>query len=296
MSDAWPPLPFDEWQDTCETLHMWLQMAGKVRMAFTPPLNHWWHVTLLVNARGLSTGPIPYAGGTFEIVFDFLDHELSIATCGGAHAAMYLQPLPVADFYGQFMNLLRNLGIDVTINTKPQEVADPIPFEQDFKHRSYDPEYAGRFFRILSSTETVLQRFRSGYLGKASPVQFFWGSMDIACARFSGRPANPPRPGRIFGLSHEEVSAGFWPGQGLGYPAFYAYAVPHPAGMESALPHWNAQLGEFVLPYDEARRSDDPAGTVYEFCMNIYRETANRAHWDRAALEEDYEIPKMQAH
>ena len=295
MSEAWPALPLNEWQDTCQTLHMWLQMAGKIRMAFAPPLNHWWHVTMAVTARGLTTGPIPYGDDSFEIAFDFIGHQVRITTCSGASTAVALEAQSVAAFYARLMDAVRGLGIDVTINTKPQEVPDPIPFEQDYTHKSYDPEYAHRFFRVLASTDKVLERFRSGYLGKASPVQFFWGSMDIACARFSGRPAVPPKPGRIFGISHEEVSVGFWPGAGLGYPAFYAYAVPNPAGMET-LPHWNAQLGEFVLPYEDVRQSSDPAETLYAFYTAVYEAAADRGHWDRAALEENYEVQKMQAH
>jgi hypothetical protein len=295
MSEAWPAIPLNEWQDTCQTLHMWLQMAGKIRMAFAPPLNHWWHVTMAVTARGLTTGPIPYGEDSFEVEFDFIDHQLRISTCSGASTALALEAQPVAAFYTRLMDAVHGLGIDVTINTKPQEVPDPIPFDQDYTHKSYDPEYAHRFFRVLVSTNKVLQRFRSGYLGKASPVQFFWGSMDIACARFSGRPAVPPRPGRILGISHEEVSVGFWPGAGLGYPAFYAYAVPSPAGLET-LPHWNAQLGEFVLPYEDVRQSSDPSETLYAFYTGVYEAAAERSHWDRAALEENYEIQKMQAH
>ncbi|HWC95697.1 MAG TPA: DUF5996 family protein [Candidatus Sulfopaludibacter sp.] len=291
VDEAWPALPLREWQDTAQTLHMWLQVAGKIRMMLTPPLNHWWHVTLTVTSRGLTTGPIPYADGAFEIQFDFLQHQLHVGTCGGATTVLPLQPQSVALFYNSLMEALRGLGISVTINTKPQEVADPIDFEKDFTHKSYDPEYARRFFRALSSTEKVFQRFRSGYVGKSSPVQFFWGSMDLACARFSGRPAVPPRPGRIAGISHEEVSVGFWPGEGLGAPAFYAYAAPHPGGLEAdpirpAAASWNPQIGEFILLYDDVRSAPDPSEALYAFCTSVYEAEAQRAHWDRAALEE----------
>lgn len=289
--DPWPPLPLEEWQDTCETLHMWLQVVGKIRMSLSTPLNHWWHVTLYVNARGLTTSPIPYGDGAFEIQFDFLEHQLEIATCGGVLAMLPLRPESVAVFYGRVMEALRSLEIDVSINTRPQEVADPIPFEQDQTHRSYDREYVQRFFRILASTERVLQQFRGGYLGKSSPVQFFWGSMDLSCVRYSGRPAVPPRPGRITGITHEEVAVGFWPGTGLGAPAFYAYAAPRPAGLEGAAIQpaaagWNKQLGEFILLYDDVRKAEDPAAVLRTFFGSVYEATAERGHWDRAALEE----------
>ena len=288
--DPWPPLPYAEWQDTCKTLHMWLQVAGKIRMALSPPLNHWWHVTLYVTARGLSTPPIPYGDGVFEIQFDFLEHQLEIATCGGASVVLPLQAESVAAFYARVMEALRGLGIEVSINTKPQEVADPIPFEQDFTHASYDREYAQRFFHVLVSTEKVMQQFRSSYLGKSSPVQFFWGSMDLSCVRFSGRPAVPPRKGRITGNTHEEVAVGFWPGAGLGAPAFYAYAAPPPAGLEEAriqpaAAGWNRQIGEFILLYDDVRQAQDPAAALGAFFESVYAAAAERGHWDRAALE-----------
>ncbi len=288
--DPWPPLPYAEWQDTCKTLHMWLQVAGKIRMTLSPPLNHWWHVTLYVTARGLSTPPIPYGDGVFEIQFNFLEHQLEIATCGGARVVLPLQPESVAAFYARLMEALRGLGIEVSINTKPQEIADPIPFEQDFTHASYDREYAQRFFHVLVSTEKVMQQFRSSYLGKSSPVQFFWGSMDLSCVRFSGRPAVPPRKGRITGNTHEEVAVGFWPGAGLGAPAFYAYAAPHPAGLEEAriqpaAAGWNQQIGEFILLYDDVRKAQDPAAALQAFFDSVYTAAAERGHWDRAALE-----------
>lgn len=287
----WPPLPLEEWQETCDTLHLWMQVVGKIRMVLSPPLNHWWHVTLYLTARGLTTSPIPYGDGVFEIQFDFLDHQLEITTSGGRRASLALQPEAVALFYGRVIEALRGLEIEVSINTKPQEIADPIPFEQDKTHHTYDPEYAQRFFRILLSADKVLQEFRSGSVGKSSPVQFFWGSMDLAVARFSGRPAIPPRKGRITGISHEEVAVGFWPGIGLGAPAFYAYAAPHPAGLENdpiqpAAARWNPQLGEFLLMYEDVRNAADPAAALREFCFSVYEAAANRAGWDRALLEQ----------
>ncbi len=288
--DPWPPLPLDEWQDTCKTLHMWLQVVGKIRMTLSPPLNHWWHVSLYVNARGLSTSPIPYGDGVFEIQFNFLEHQLEVATCGGARLVLPLVPESVAAFYGRVMEALRGLGIEVSINTKPQEIPDPIPFEQDFTHASYNREYAQRFFHVLVSAEKGMQQFRSNYLGKSSPVQFFWGSMDLSCVRYSGRPAVPPRKGRITGNTHEEVAVGFWPGAGLGAPAFYAYAAPHPAGLEEAriqpaAAGWNKQIGEFILLYDDVRKAQDPAAALGAFFDSVYTAAAERGHWDRAALE-----------
>ncbi len=288
--DAWPALPFADWQDTCKTLHMWLQVAGKIRMTLSTPLNHWWHVSLYVNARGLTTSPIPYGDGAFEMQFDFLNHELQISTSGGERAVVSLEPQSVAAFYTKTMAALHGLQIDVAINTKPQEVPDPIPFEKDETHKSYDRDAVERFFRVLLSSEKVFQQFRASYLGKSSPVQFFWGSMDLSCVRFSGRPAVPPRKGRITGNTHEEVAVGFWPGAGLGTPAYYAYAAPQPAGLDGdrispANAGWNRQIGEFILLYDDVRKAQDPAAALRAFCDSVYVATAERAHWDRAALE-----------
>ena len=218
--DPWPPLPLNEWQDTYQTLHMWTQLVGKIRMTLSPPLNHWWHATLYVNARGLTTSPIPYENGAFEIQFDFLQHQLEILCCGGTRAVLPLQAEAVAVFYGRVMEALRGLGIEVAVNTKPQEVPNPIPFEQDYQHASYDRDYVQRFFRILVSVEKSLQEFRSGWVGKSSPVQFFWGAMDLSCVRFSGRPAVPPRKGRITGNTHEEVAVGFSPAPASASPHF----------------------------------------------------------------------------
>jgi Family of unknown function (DUF5996) len=223
MPEPWPTLPLNAWQDTYNTLQLWTQIAGKIRMKLAPSVNHWWHATLYVNARGLTTSPIPYAGDIFEIQFDFLDHRLDITTGAGRRTSVALAPQPVAEFYSRLMSALGSVGIHVSINTKPQELQNAIPFEQDFQHASYDPEYARRFWRILVSTGAVLQEFRGRFVGKCSPVHFFWGSFDLACTRFSGRPA-PPRKGVITSeaYSHECSSAGFWPGAGFGQPALSA--------------------------------------------------------------------------
>jgi hypothetical protein len=287
-SEQWPALPLNEWMDTYRTLHMWTQIVGKVRMAMATPLNHWWHVTLYVNSRGLTTGPAPYDGGIFEIQFNFLRHELEITTSRGGATSRSLRPEPVAEFYRATMESLNSLGIFVEINRKPQEVADAIPFDEDYTHRSYDPEYARRFWRILVSTAKVLERCRGKFIGKSSPVHFFWGSFDLACSRFSGRKA-PPRTGAISGpaYSHEVSSAGFWPGGGaVDGPAYYAYTVPKPAGLEferigPAGAHWNAQLGEFLLMYDEVRQADSPGETLYEFLESSYDAGARLGKWDQ---------------
>ena len=290
--ELWPALPLNEWQDTYRTLHMWTQIVGKVRMAMSPPLNQWWHVTLYVNSRGLTTGPVPYPPGLFEIQFDFHRHELRISTSNGTAISRPLRPESVADFYGGTFESLRSLGIDVTIDLAPQEVADAVPFDQDRANCSYDPEYAHRFWRILISSAKVLERFRGKFMGKCSPVHFFWGSFDLACTRFSGRPA-PPRKGAISGpaYSHEVSSAGFWPGGGaVGGPAYYAYTVPVPAGIESQpvrpeAASWNPQLSEFLLMYDDVRSSDSPEEALYQFLESTYEAGATLANWDRANLE-----------
>ncbi len=290
MTDAsWPALPFEAWRDTSETLHMWTQIAGKVRLMLAPRVNHWWHTALYVNERGLTTSAIPYRSGAFEIQFDFLDHRLDVMTSSGRTASIPLEPQAVADFYQRMMSTLAFLGIHVTINTKPQEIPNPIPFEQDDQHRSYDRELAQRFWRVLLSIEPVFQQFRGRFLGKCSPVHFFWGSFDLACTRFSGRRA-PRRGGAITSeaYSHECISAGFWPGAGLGMPAFYSYTAPEPPGLDedpqtSRLYH--RQLSEFVLPYDSVRSAASPAAALLDFLEATYQTGATRAGWDRAALE-----------
>jgi len=290
--EPWPPLPLHDWEDTYRTLHMWLQIVGKIRMALTPPLNHWWHVTLYANARGLTTSPIPYKTGAFEIQFDFLDHQLAIDTCDGARRVLPLEPESVAAFYGKLMEALRSLGIEVAINTRPQEVANPVPFDQDTRPGSYDRDAVGRLARILLSTTEAMQEFRGRFIGKSSPPHFFWGSFDLACTRFSGRPA-PPRKGVITApaYSHEVISAGFWPGGGaVDGPAFYSYTAPQPAGIEDepvrpAAAAWNRQLSEFILMYDEVRRAESPRDALLDFFQSTYEAGAKRANWDRKSLE-----------
>ena len=290
--DQWPPLPLHEWQDTYRTVHLWTQIVGKVRMTLSPPLNQWWHVTLYVNSRGLTTGPIPYPPGLFEIQFDFQKHELAIWTSEGGSKTRPLRPESVASFYAGVMEVLRSLGIVVEIDRKPQEVGEAAPFDEDQTHSSYDAGYAARFWRILLSSDKVLQRFRSKFTGKCSPVHFFWGSFDLACTRFSGRAA-PPRKGTISGpaYSHEVSSAGFWPGGGVvDGPAYYAYTVPPPPGIENAAirpsaARWNRELGEFLLMYDDVRTAESPEDALYDFLESTYEAGARLAQWDRATLE-----------
>jgi hypothetical protein len=271
---------------------MLTQIVGKVRMALSPPMNHWWHVALYVNSRGLTTGPIPYPPGVFEIQFDFQKHEVNISTSEGPSTSRPLRDESVATFYRGMFEALASLGIAVEINPVPQEVAAAVSFDRDYAHCSYDPHYANRFWRILVSSAKVLQRFRARFTGKCSPVHFFWGSFDLACTRFSGRLA-PARKGVISGpaYSHEVSSAGFWPGGGaVDSPAFYSYTVPQPPGIETqtvrpAGASWNPQLSEFILLYDDIRRAESPEETLYEFLESTYDAGARLAKWDRAALE-----------
>src|SRR5437667_7565538 len=261
-AELWPSLPYEAWKDTRDTLHMWTQIVGKVRMELSPFLNHWWHVTFYVTPRGLTTSAIPYRGGIFEVTFDFIEHNLSIRTSEGTIKSLPLIPRSVAAFYREFMACLHALGIEVTINTLPSEVRNPIRCDVDEVHASYDPVYAQRFWHILAQTETVLQRYRSPFLGKSSPVHFFWGSFDLALTLFSGRRA-PERPGadRITreGGSHEQISCGFWPGDDrLRAPAFYAYTYPGPPGLPTASirpaeAFYSQELGEFLLLYEDVR-------------------------------------------
>jgi len=290
--ERWPSLPLYEWQDTYRTLHLWTQIVGKIRMMLSPPLNHWWQVSLYVSARGLTTGPIPYGKGVFEIQFDFRKHALDICTSGGACASLPLKPEPVAAFYARIMQSLASLGIAVEINPKPQEIPDAIPFNVDIGNCSYDPEYANRLWRILVSSSKVMEQFRAKFIGKCSPVHFFWGSFDLACTRFSGRLA-PPRRGVISGpaYSHEVCSAGFWPGGGVvDGPAFYSYTIPQPGGIQEAnvrpeAAKWNAALSEFILMYDDVRRAESPEDALLAFFQSTYEAGANLGKWDRATLE-----------
>jgi hypothetical protein len=290
---CWPSLPLDSWKDTYATLHMWTQIVGKVRLAQTPLVNHWWNVPLYVSAQGLTTSQMPYGDRAFEIWFDFLQHRLVLETSDGAVKTMPLAPCSVADFYHDFMKLLRSADIEIKIWTMPVEIPNPIPFDQDRVHASYDPEFAQRFWRILLSADAVFNQFRSGFIGKSSPVHFFWGSFDLAVSRFSGRRA-PERPGADpitkEAYSHEVSSVGFWPGFGFGSPAFYSYMAPAPDGFKDAAvapkdAYFDAKLGEFILKYDAVRTAPSPTAALLEFCQSTYVAGAESGHWDRKSLE-----------
>jgi Family of unknown function (DUF5996) len=289
----WPALPLASWQDTCETLHMWTQIVGKVRLALSPPVNHWWHVTLYVNSRGLTTSAIPYRGSVFELQFDFLQHQLVLRTAEAGERSLSLAPRSVAGFYRDFQAMLRSADIEVPIWRMPVEIPNPIPFDEDEVHAAYDRDAVQKFWRILVSAQTVFQRFRSGFIGKCSPVHFFWGSFDLAVTRFSGRRA-PERPGADTmtreAYSHEASSVGFWPGAGLGDPAFYSYAAPEPEGFSAApvrpeAAHYDPQLREFILMYDQVRKAASPSAALMEFCESTYGAAADLGCWPRKALE-----------
>jgi hypothetical protein len=293
-SFVWPELPLAAWQDTRDTLHMWTQVVGKVRLELSPHFNHWWEVPFYVSSVGLNTSPIPYADGIFDVEFDFIEHRLVFRKSDGQHRELALAPKSVAEFYSEVMQTLRSMGIDVNIWTMPVEVPNPIPFEKDTQHASYDPEYANRFWRILTSCDTLFKKFRAGFLGKVSPVHFFWGSFDLAVTRFSGRRA-PERPGADVitrdAYSHECSSVGFWPGGGdVKGAAFYSYMAPTPENFANAqaLPKeafWNKELGEFLLMYDTLRTLASPEDAVLDFCQSTYDAGATLGRWDRAALE-----------
>jgi hypothetical protein len=295
---SWPPLVYADWQDSCATLHLWTQIVGKIRLALAPPVNHWWQVPLYLTSRGLTTSPMPYRGQTFQIDFDFIDHVLRIAASDGGGDSLALVPCSVADFYAEIMGRLRALGLEVPIWTTPVEIADPIPFDQDRVHASYDPVQVNRFWQALTRVDQVFTAFRGRFLGKASPVHFFWGSFDLAVTRFSGRrapppPSNPMIPDAVNreAYSHEVSSCGFWPGNGgFGQAAFYCYAYPQPAGFgEAAIPPgagvYSKELGEFILPYDAVRRAAAPVDLLLDFLESTYAAAADLAQWDRAALE-----------
>ena len=298
--DAWPELPLAAWQDTYDTLHMWTQIVGKIRMALTPLINHYWNATLYVSARGLTTSAIPYPRGVFEIEFDFIGHKLVIETSEGDVRTLELGPRTVADFYAEVMSTLAALKIDARITARPDEVANPIPFAEDRTHKSYDREYVDRFRRLLISVDKVLKNFRARFIGKCSPVHFFWGSFDIAVTRFSGRLA-PPKPDPTTqgvlqkvmqeAYSHEVSSAGFWPGGGeIKWPAFYSYTTPEPAGFKTygVAPKpafYHQGIGEFLLMYDDIRTSAAPAVELTDFLETTYEAGAILGKWDRAALE-----------
>jgi hypothetical protein len=290
----WPSLPLASWSDTAATLHMWMQIVGKVGLALSPSVNHWWQVPLYVSAHGLTTTTMPYRDRSVQMEFDFLDHKLVIRDSEGQFKMVQLYARSVADFYREFTGALKSLAIDVKIWPKPVEVPDPIPFPEDNTHASYDPVPVRKFHRILLSTDAVFKDFRGGFLGKASPSHFFWGSFDLAVTRFSGRRA-PERAGADAvtreAYSHECSSAGFWPGSGaLQDPAFYAYAAPEPPGYSGypARPpqaYYHPEMREFILMYDDVRKADSPEGALHEFLQSTYVAAATLGKWDRASLE-----------
>jgi hypothetical protein len=297
-ANDWPALDYGAWAESCATLHLWTQVVGKIRLARAPAANHWWHVPLYLTARGLTTSPMPDGARTFQIDFDFIDHRLLIAASDGRRDDIALAPCPVADFYAEVMGRLRALGLEVRIWPMPVEIADPIPFDEDRVHSAYDAEMVTRFWRALMQIDQVFALFRARFLGKASPVHFFWGSFDLAVTRFSGRPAPPPpRNPRIPDIvnreaySHEVSSCGFWPGNGgFGKAAFYCYAYPEPPGFAAAPvappgAHYFEEYGEFVLPYDAVREAERPREALLEFLESTYAAAADLGHWDRTALE-----------
>jgi hypothetical protein len=295
----WPDLPFSAWSGTCDTLHLWTQIAGKVRIALTPLINHWWNATFRVTSRGLALRATPYAEGTFDVLFDFVDHQLRVVTSGGRAESFALRPMTVADFYGAFMRTLTGLGIGVRIWTMPGEIENAIPFEQDTAHAQYDSAYIRKFHQTLLSADRVMNEFRSRFLGKASPVHFFWGSFDLAVTRFSGHTAPPPKgktpnvAGWVMAeaYSHEVASCGFWPGNGgYGRAAFYVYAYPEPEGygdtrLQTGGAFYDTNLGQFILPYDDVRQAGDPEALLLGFLQETYAAAADLAKWDRPALE-----------
>jgi hypothetical protein len=290
----WPSLPLDEWRDTRDTLHMWTQIAGKISLALTPRVNHFWNIAMQIAPRGLMTPALSSGARSFTMTFDFVSHELVIQISDGARDAIPLAPQTVADFYRTLMDRLHRLGIDVRIWTMPVEVPEPIRFERDETHRSYDPAAAQRFWEVVLSVTPVLQDFRAGFIGKCSPVHFFWGSFDLAVTRFSGRRA-PERPGADAitreAYSHEVISHGWWPGGGpVNEPAFYAYAAPEPDGLKTAAiapaaAYYNTDFSEFILPYEAVRRAADPDADLRAFLRTTYDAAARLAGWDRANLE-----------
>ncbi len=301
---SWPSLPLEQWKDTCTTLHMWTQIVGKIRAEFTPLINHWWNVPLYVNARGLTTSLVPYGDRPFELSFDFLAHELVLQVSDGRRVALPLCPMSVAMFFQKVMDMVRSSGIEVRIWPMPVEVPDPVPFDQDDKHSSYDPEAVRKFWKILLNVQSVLGEFRSSFIGKCSPIHFFWGSFDLAVSRFSGRRA-PERPGADAvtreAYSHEVSSVGFWPGSGnIADPAFYSYTAPEPLGFRDwpvrpAAARYDKQLGEFILMYDDVRTSASPSATLLDFCRSTYEAGATLGKWDRNALERPPEASVRQS-
>jgi hypothetical protein len=298
-SDAWPTLALDAWKDTYASLHMWTQIVGKIRLVQSPWINHSWHTTLYVTSRGLTTGPIPHGSRVFQIDFDFIDHALTVQSHDGRSGRVALQPQSVATFYAHLMAVLDKLGLHVDIYRRPMEVPEPIPFDEDETHRAYDSDYANRFWRILVQADRIFTTFRAPFVGKCSPVHFFWGAADLAVTRFSGRSA-PAHPGGIPNLpdwvtreaySEEVSSCGFWPGGGpIPYAAFYSYAYPEPPGFAAASvgpggAFYSTELHEFVLPYDSVRESESPDATLLQFLRTTYAAAADLSAWDRGALE-----------
>jgi hypothetical protein len=291
---SWPQLNWVDWQKTADTLHMWTQIVGKTRLALSPLQAHWWNVPLYVSARGLNTSAMPYGSEFLQIEFDFVSHDLRFATSAGATLSTPLRAQSVADFYRDYQRSLAALGVDVVIHPTPVELQHPIPFAEDVVHASYDPDAAHRFWRVLMQADRVLQQFSSRFIGKVSPVHFFWGSFDLAVTRFSGRPA-PPRPNADAitreAYSHEVISAGFWPGNGgFGQAAFYCYAAPAPAGLDAASIQpakaaYDPKLGEFIYLYEDLRQEPLPDEALLSFLQSTYDAGANLGHWDRAALE-----------
>jgi len=293
-SDLWPELPLEAWKDTYATMHMWMQIVGKIRLALSPKINHWWEVALYVTSLGLTTSPIPYGDRIFEIQFDFVHHKLLIRTNRDEERTILLTPRSVADFYKEFMQCLQSLDIQVKIWKMPCEVPNPIAFDRDTVHASYDPEYANRFWRILVCADDIFKEFRARFIGKNSPVHFFWGSFDLAVTRFSGRRA-PVREGADpitrEAYSHEVISAGFWPGNGdVKGAAFYAYATPEPTGFAKAYvaptkAFYHPEMHEFLLMYDDVRRALSPKAALLDFLQSTYEAGASLGNWDRKELE-----------
>jgi hypothetical protein len=295
----WPDIPYEPWRETCSALHLYSQIVGKYRLARTPWVNHSWHATLYVNARGVTTSIIPDGAVGLEIAFDLLDHAIIGATTEGRRAGFPLGPMSVAEFHKRFLDLIGELGGTAQFDGRPNEVPNPVPFRDDRQTRPYDSDAATRFFRAIVAIKSVLSRFRTAYIGKVSPVHLFWGSFDLAVTRFSGRRA-PPHPGGIPGLpdevtreaySHEVSSAGFWPGGGgTNFPAFYSYAYPAPKGFADAQPtpdeaYFDQRLGEFILPYEAVRKSSEPEAMLIAFLQSTYSAAADLGGWDRQALE-----------
>lgn len=300
----WPDLPYLEWRDTAATLHLWTQIVGKVRLSLAPWMNHSWQVALYVPARGLTTSPIPAGRELVELEFDFTRHTLMIRSSRSEERVLALEPQSVADFYRRVIGLLGELGVAICINEMPNEIPDAVPFSQDHEHHSYDAQAAHAFWRVLIQADRLLKYFRSGFLGKASPVHFFWGSFDLAATRFSGRAA-PLHPGGVPGLpdavareaySHEVSSAGFWPGnEAFPQAAFYSYAYPEPPGFRDRQitpgAYFDAKLGEYILPYDVVRAAADPDAVLLDFLSSTYTAAAEAGGWNRAQLECPFGLP-----